>query len=272
MEKEKKISIRYYINTSKKPLIKNGVHFFPLYAKIGFNKESTSIKAYSGLYEDVFLNPNEFNDHNNIPENSIKKEASSIVLNADKIDRIIRFEYNLVGEKYTLKKLGSRIGDFYNTPLSLIFNIRFIFQSLMIDVPDRLAGFLFIKNNSLSSLYYHLKYYDQNLKNKLSDNHQKAIVLYSLLSIYSETSFEYSILDIEKSDKCLKVYDWIEGQFKKGFIEFLNELDYKQDVLNKANFKNKDLLIDFPFHAKDINSYIKTLNETIARQLLSYVR
>ena len=203
MVKEKKISIRYYINTTKKPKMEKGMTFFPLYIKIGFNKESTSIKAYNGLYEDIFLNPNKFDDFNNIPDQLLERNDLSIVLSAEKIEKIIRFEYDLVGGNYTLKKLGVRIGNLYNTPFSLIFNIRFIFKSLQIVVPDGLAGFLFIRNNNLFSLYYHLKYYDLNLKSKLSDSQKKTIVLYSLLSIFSKSNFEYSTSDVENHNKYL---------------------------------------------------------------------
>lgn len=267
MDKEKKIGIRYHINTGKKAILRNDKHHYPLYVKIVFNKQSTSIKAYDYQFNDIYLNPNDYEFPNKIEINSLGFIDNSIYLNEQKIQKFIRYEYRLVGRNHTLKRLGHRIELVYSKPIIMIFEPYIVFEQMNLKIAKNFQLSIFEDGrNSLESIYYHLKYYEPNLKSLLSENDKIEFTTYSLLSLFFPKKFNFHNSKIG-FDNALSIENWVCGDLKKILSDILNELDYERDIVSKMTPQNKDLLSDFKFDKTKVSLYLKAIDNLILKKI-----
>jgi hypothetical protein len=105
MADEKKVSTTFYLHEGIKPVIgDNGEELFPVYVRVNYNRNNTQFRYIGGPLLPV--------------EASITiQDRSFVKVIGDLIERIVEFEAEKYGDKYTLKGLNKRfvtyVSNFY---------------------------------------------------------------------------------------------------------------------------------------------------------------
>ena len=130
--KEKKISIKYVLNTKVKPeLSSNGTEEYPVYIQVIFNRSMTQFPAKDIESSNVYY-PISLDKFDILYKN---KSVSS----KKKIEDIIKYESKIVGlEKYSLKGLAKRISKFYSLDVRIFIN-NYLHVSFMEPLQDKLT-------------------------------------------------------------------------------------------------------------------------------------
>jgi len=117
VKRQKKISFRFFLNEDSEPIGRKKEYF--LFARINFNTNNTTIRLqYLYTIEKFNENFKDNKDTNNLHEGDRLK-----------IETALRYEYNLLGERHTLKGFGRRFYNIYTNCLNVFF-----------DVPSKLSG------------------------------------------------------------------------------------------------------------------------------------
>lgn len=116
MAREKKISFKYFLNKSLKPVVIGGKTHYRVYVRISYDRLSTKF---------IFFIPdlpnNEFLTEDQFEEFFVKKTNKSVNEHVrefeEEIIKIVRFEAKAIGEKYRISGISNRQQHYYSVLL-----------------------------------------------------------------------------------------------------------------------------------------------------------
>ena len=277
--KKKKISFNFSIKKTSKPK-KNelGEEVYPVYLKVIFNRHSTR-----------FILPDyiQHGEQNSPIREITLKEYEEKNFNLDSeiesyLEKIVRFEYGKVGEKYLLNGLNER-AMIYNDSVSKLL-LDEITNLLLIhlgdhfsynDFSDFLKGY---KEERLAAFSEEMLYFEHSFINKYLYYQARrdpfTIPYFPLIDILPDrykkqvgASLIFLVFHYEFLNSDCKIIDWLSNDsLLRNFKNFL-ELDYsfflKEMLLKHPNFQKT--LQDFFLEVKDLtsNEIISIVNKLV---------
>ena len=103
MAKEKKVSVKFFLNKDVKPSLYDDVKLYPVYVRVTYNRKNTKFKA--AIDQATLWIREEFEDHYLLDE---KNRKSFEEIEQALID-IVGYEAERLGDKFTLKGIGQRL-------------------------------------------------------------------------------------------------------------------------------------------------------------------
>lgn len=185
---DKKITVKFFLNTALKPFQWEGENLYPIYIRVIYNRKSNNYR-----YEpDLFSTENDF-------ENTIKGLDPEL----EKVEKILNYELNKHKSKFKLSGISHKINK-YQTPF-LITILNFLNYAFDIGLIDQLSPkeHYQIKNRSL---YYKFIRLDK---------------LGAVTNIIITYAFLFAT--ITQFDDKLTIYDWMFNNKKLAFKRFLLE-------------------------------------------------
>ncbi len=219
MDNSKKISITYYPNKRAKSITQKGVEMWPLYARIVFNRESLQVKALNKKGEAIYVPAQSDQPH----------EVLLDVFVQDVVSKIIRFEYNKLGDRFSFKGFGNRLMERY---LSNIEDV--VFKSLDTTINKSLGDVLthnqymaMVKGND--TIFDKLEYLSDSRPATFVDVVEAQSTDYLITYFLFREYLEYlrSMAKRNHLDETTEIYEWICYGHIEGFQIFLETWDVK---------------------------------------------
>lgn len=252
MAKEKKISVKYFVNTKLKPRKINGFDCFPVYVMIGYNKNSYKFKLKIDGNRDIYVKNEE-----GLSKMKYLKLEDKLANREKMIKKIIRYEegrnpfFSLVNFSKKLAIYDLDIGDFLKNGINY-----------------------FLDEVAKSTLSYKdfLKY------SKIENVHDKIIKMQPFLSIEDEFhrnvigfalfhSRFYIYTSIIKEKK-ITIYDWLFNGFRNKVNNFFNqyeEVKNSQSEIKKlmSHYMKNELPPEYATGKSSKNSMVNTFDKFI---------
>jgi hypothetical protein len=254
MAKEKKIGIKFFLNKKLKSVKNDGIVFHPLYVRIHFNGQNTnfpvwlpSIFAYYHKTNDQtrlqvvadgdYLDEKGFQEL--IEDRKDKYVREALEKYEDEFRKIIRFEYKMKGEKFTLKGFHDRYIKYIQ--LFNPFGEKNLIQRFTIEIKDNNLPvpnevLIFFSDHFVEKFYQSIgQYTDGEPSHFFSKDLLNKMVCY-----ISMKSFSYY------SGDQYSLFDWItDTKLQEDFLNFLFE------VKNDEHEDSTDIKERFPIKLED---------------------
>jgi hypothetical protein len=222
MKKEKKVSIRYFLN-SKLGIEVEGEEHNPLYLQVTFNRKNTQIKSAVNEY---------FFDMDSLK----KKHEEIIEFEKKQIELLVRYLYERDQENFSFKGFAEKLSDLYVRSLydryrdSLIKELN---QAILRSRSKYMRALtLTVDQKSLAHTLYELACLAiPNLKDQLSNNYKFEIEFeeYFLKEFKSSNRLQGYGIELIVKYNLPTILDWLQGNLKLKFTESLVE-KYKVDL------------------------------------------
>lgn len=271
MAKEKKITIKYYLNKNQ-PSSHNAM-FYPLFMQITFNRKVYNFSQLILPGEQVFWKEEDLEKFENGNFSGGHRGVALELKEREKIiEDIVRYEYRLLQEDYSLKGFNDRY-HWYLTPLSSVF------ENSLLDLFQFQAhhekGITLSERLSVGKL---VKYLIDTDNSKVDDIYLVALEAYTGLLLQG-------ILLVSPDDSVFgaynSIYHWIIKDGKKRFGKIIRMLE---DPLSKEAKNNLEhyrelekelthlparpdvyLINNFMPSSKKLSSYIKLIDIQLNR-------
>jgi hypothetical protein len=264
MAKEKKITIKYYLNTKYKKknqlLIVDTETSFPVYTQVLYNRNNTRFYnpftfTVHGLTKAQFI---EIFENRNIEEyNQYIEEYSN------DLEKIIRFEASILKDNFSIRGIGQRYLDYHSS----------LFQTIERSLINKLKSFvssqeaskfnieekdaiLHSMSDSLSIAYQMVKQNFPNVSEVLPKDISTGISAYHALN---------GMVHKNEIEDYLKNIDWLKSDIRGKFQnKVLNPTPYEQILENEASFSPAfGLFRDFPVNINLCASYILSIDRML---------
>jgi len=225
---DKKVTIKYFLNEDLSPAVyytEEGIelNLFPLYVRVTYNRQSTRFKFSPSIHIEQNADIEEFFKERKIEFLLTEKEEI--------IERLIRYEANSYGEKFTLKGLGNRLLFYETSVIDFLLNIGEDFERLDELVKESKFDYLIGKpsNNPYVKLgIAYLTLGKEPLINNFSSILEKMIT--ASITYYVKVK--------------MNVFDWLIRNNKNDVIQyartgFLNKID----SISNSDLDTKELLL-----------------------------
>ena len=279
MGKEKKITIKYFVNTGAKPIFHNGVTTYPLYLSITYNRVTTKIKIeqINEPLRSVYLEGEDYRVIDN-PQDFLKG-FNSLYYDKNIIEKIIRNEIRINGDDFSILGIGQRLKYFYDLRWNSWFFPDFhkILDRYFPNEEVYLDSFFEEKRgmgySSIFFYYYVAKYFsEENLFKTLPTHIQDHVIVTIFLSFYFDRFDANSIVKDNIHTYFVKskflIYEWIATDFKTKFITFLYSIeDFKKEFSHFMNVQTKHLLNDITFDKNNISRYISSVDSAVDKRI-----
>lgn len=277
MAKEKKISVRFFLNTKLKSLEENGKLHYPIYVHINYDRNNTKFTfdwntiGFTYFLQDI--NTDDFSEYGYVTNEMFRRINLKIESNIDAIpkeidngvevfsheeglvkalanvqDRILEIiTYERKKSNFSLRGFSKRF-HYYESSPSYLYD-----KKLSLVIVDELEGSLdrFEKKKLSNYVFLFEKYYyllNKNLINKLSTSTKNSIETYFCLALFeADNSNGY------------RVFDWLKNdRLGKGYNDF-----YDKDTISVSEdcyssyvpfFESND--VDFHAHLLKIKKFI----------------
>lgn len=110
MKKEKKISIKYYLNIEGKPTVKEGQEYYPLYMRVVYNRKVNKVKLLKEGMAPILLREKDFEGTHEHLKDLPNSEFNKLYCEPEKIKELIRIEINNCRTEFNLRGLGDLLG------------------------------------------------------------------------------------------------------------------------------------------------------------------
>lgn len=258
----KKISVRYYLNTKLKKKILNGDSqeilytpknvigdLYPIYVQVIYDKKTTRFATKCNLNRESVLYYGDEKTVENINQGKIDspyKDNYEGYFNVDFIRDIIIHETNFFKkDKYSLKGLGKKI-SYYKSKFNgeIEDGINNSFDEYLKDILTY-RQFLHMEDNFFGArdMLKYCKEIIPNFINTISKETKDALTAYWLLRIFPTE---------------MTIYDWSVKDGRKQFADFLNKLDDKKLLV--ADTVINEMRKDFPFKKSNIKYYVEIVD------------
>ncbi|MCR9101857.1 MAG: hypothetical protein NXI25_18010 [bacterium] len=237
MAKEKKIGVKFFLNTRLKPKVLAGVNRYPVYSRVTFNRKNHQSPFEFKNTIDGLMSEGEFNLY--VIQRSEPRINAEIKQFEKEVRAIIKAGYKIYGDDYSLSGLSSIHNDFKQ--LSLLFFTEFKTVDLLKDYtkknyPDEFDSIIGGNENIFPNTLYSTV--SGLLKGNKSSRFlnwpvqlQYSIFGFMLFSSFSGFGFwntEY--LKLMSSD--IKAIDWIAEGTKAEFIDYLSSKEYLNEQIS----------------------------------------
>ncbi len=244
----KKISVRYYLNTKLKPNVEkteNGDKItYPIYIQIIYDKRTSRFAAKS-VDRLIYTDELEIEKLNNgLKGNFFHKDAS--VFKKDVLENIIRFEIER-NIQFTLVGISRKIYSYLSVSTEDVNSfVQVEFEDFLKDYVTY-NQYMFIEKNGrdVHYIYNYVCGLDRNFRKHFSERINLILTAYWLVEILMpKTGY----------------YEWIIENEKLNFIERLNDFDMSQ--INKMNIPTdlELLILDFSYIKENKEKYIAILD------------
>jgi len=259
--KNKKISFKYYWDKKKK-YSKDGKH--PLGLRISFNRQSVFLPSligeniYQYYHRDMIMTDSFFHIEKTANEQieNIESGKSNRFKNLEiELERLIRFEYNLIKNKYSFSGFIYRLENIYSLPLEIlaykkIENIVNQFQSVPSGIRESLMEYYSDKEINFFHLLDVVNVFEGE---EITQHFYDYLTANYLLEMY----FPMRTID-ENHIIFPSVSDWIIDQKEK----------FREDILNKKSKINSYLshytkLKEYRYSIEKSKLYIHTIDQQI---------
>ncbi len=227
MAKQKKVTIKHYLNKQLKPKEANGLLYYAPYTRVTYDRKNNKFpmdwdREFSGPVV-VF--------YNRFTEDQFTKflqDTSSYVREIDRmIEQSIRYEHHFFGDDFELKGFGERF-ELYRTSLYELFYSK-VREDIVNGLEKHLSSVDLMKvrralndpvftGDSLQVGDEDLKKYHAILPEDLFDD----INLCFLLSIYSVDG------ENRKYSRSITVFDWVVNGIRPDFEHFIHVVESKK--------------------------------------------
>jgi len=278
MEKEKKITIKHYLNKKIKPKKsfkdnKLNKNHFPVYTLVTFNRQSNNI-VLDFYFNDYGLDIDTFEDFFN--KGTDEYVTNEIKVREEILINSIRYEYKENQDSMTLKGFSKRF-DKYQYPIDFLLNgyvssqvLTFLEDFITVSEYKKITKKELVKFRTTFGFYENYKVIISLVPdfNKIIPNDLKikitAFIQYLNFENY-RGNFDEAVQDFCKED--IRVINWLNGESRKDFVKFLEDsvngkisLDYQLD----PNFKDlREVTKVFYVVENKINDYAKFIDKCI---------
>jgi hypothetical protein len=224
--KQKKLKISYFLNDRLKITVLDGNRHYPVYTRVVFNRTSTIFP----FPEASLATPSDYKKHFEKRENPwINK---SIERFENMVEKIVRFEYNLTGEKYSVSGLNLRLRDYeFGDILSGIDDIMHI--ALLVFLKDKVSEqeWLSVSHKSLTFIeawYLAADNFFPMLLRELPDELATKAVAFAEFMVFCF---------IQEEQRKYKMLDWLSSDLQTEFKSFLLTPDkpYPDKLINNPS-------------------------------------
>ena len=227
MAKEKKISFKYYLNKTLKPLLNEDKEEekYPIYIRITFNRKQTRVKLMLPGLDSLYWSENTL-------ENFLaKKERGGIdsmgirILKQEKLlEKIIRAKYDREQSEFSFEGVGEELAFVTGKVMPILHGeASYLFESeLKIILQSDKYKMIFNKHtgNSLDAQYQIALSLKPDIKDHFSDN------LYLLLRVFAS----FFLFDTLKKEGSVTVYSWLYQSDREDYINFMNILGESESI------------------------------------------
>ncbi|MCB0568004.1 MAG: hypothetical protein KDD01_26840 [Phaeodactylibacter sp.] len=253
MAKQKKLSFKFFINTSLQPVVINGKAQFPLYVRVTYNRKSTSFRVHD-IYESPIMLP-----ENDDIESLLSKEDYRDTQSLYHIRDLVTYEEKLLRERHSIIGIGDRMNSIYIHPIIDHLRGHNSFFSYMIAQVGR-EWLALDQVYDYFKLYHIAKFDIPDIKSQLPENVANILYAEILLQLYSQKEGKDLVMDI-------RTYQWIGGALRDHFRDFLLRFSptafSPEELKQTAGFFN-----DFPFKKSSIDKYLTVIDFAIESQVL----
>lgn len=237
LSKEKKISFKYYLDTRRPSDVTEG--FYPLYVQVIFNQKNTRLKAVIDHEEEHYWREEDLEKFlENDFTGKYRGEAYEVLNSQKLIEEIIRYEYSLKGEEYSLRGLGDRL-KIYRSNITVNIQ-RDLFEAFLLEVKHFNLSIDLPRSSSFAKNYYSGK----ELLGKsysVSQVVSRQIELYVALTLYSDATFAGDFGE----ENSWMMYHWLRAGSKKAFSVFISKLIDKAPELSFNNIPNQGTFVPY---------------------------
>ena len=297
MKRKKKISFSYSLYKTKKPTInKDGEKEYPVYMRVVYDRKSTKFLMPVGMgFMDI---PNEYTEKDF--ENTLGKDDDYNEQLEGIIEKVVRYEANKLGDKYSIKGIHERLNEYSHYIGSLIS--RQLYHNIKFYLGEHLAFNFF--NSILEGIEYELKvgmgsdfyvFYkslEQNLKFNFmyAMNEGKAIdhliygmflgakitTLKPLLSdtlinkIVAVIAYElYEMNAHRNSEEDFRLIDWIyDSPYKSNFSSFVDSGKLSSKAVKMKNLPSSMVYV-IDQYSDELNSITGDMAFAIVNQMVN---
>ena len=219
MAKEKKIGIRYYLNTQLNPQVLKGEDHFPVYVRVVYNRLNTQF-FFPLLYKASYITAKEFQDF--FVDRSNPEINKQIETFEDELKKIVRFEFKIKGDSFHIRGIADKLFVYHRSLVELIEKL------LIVELrgfATKAAG-----NNKVQDLIHDAWHFPEmyyliqnnlipNLKENLPDKMKIRIAAFiNYIAFRSQSNTENFV----------KAIHWIDRSHQIEFKDFLLNQDLEQ--------------------------------------------
>ncbi len=264
MAKEKKISFRFLLNDKSNPHGLNKDKYI-LYIRVNFNRNNTVVS--SGLYFTKEEFSEKFTD--GLDKYGVLKDTLK------NIESAVRYEYQLMGNKHSLKGLFYRMSEIYEYRLNAVlepFNLVSQFLVLPDSFQDVFRNYdLEFHGNQINIFQFYnvYKIFKSDFNLGMGDAFNELLIGYYMLSLKYGHKLEGDWYN--EIYPSIKTIDWIT-HMRKDFLEFLKNKDQAKGLIDRNRNKvNEYLLNDFTYEEEKYLLYVDAISKKIDSQIKSSV-
>jgi hypothetical protein len=241
MAKEKKIGIKYFLNKKLKPIQGSAFLMYPLYVRIHFNGENTTFPIWFPSIEDYMMKSDYFGEIFFEQIGYLDEEAFGLIIEVHdveevrkeiksiekKLEKAIRFEYSILGDKFTLKGFKNRFDVYLQlfrpfAEKDLIKRLQKEIKEKQIKVPEEVL--VYFHESFVQQFYLSVdKYVKGKLKNQLSKDFMDKYICFLSMAKFEE----------EEAKKGFAIIDWVSDlKLQKDFMDFLFKIVNERGASN----------------------------------------
>lgn len=233
MAKEKKIGVKFFLNTRLKPKVLAGVNRYPVYSRVTFNRKNHQSPFEFENTIDGLMSEGEFEKY--IVQGSNPLITAEIKQFKNEINGIIKTWYKRFGDDFSLKGL-SEIHKFCKTT-PLLFNVEFkakeaIREYTLSHYPEKYQVVFGTDDVFPATLYFVISsFFKDDNEHHIKDwpsTLQYYVFSFVLLSSFLKMGFWCEDqLKMFNSDP--KMIHWINNDIKSDFIDYLTQKKYQKE-------------------------------------------
>lgn len=213
MKREKRISVKFYVNEKLKPKEINDKTCYPVYAQIVYNTKSSKFKLSIGQLETIYVEKKK-----GLKDNRFIQLSKDLAYYEEKVKKIISYEV-ANKPKFSLKGISKKI-ERYEKPIK---------SDLYIQLENMMADFF----KEVLTYREYIEY------EKLTGTTAKIALFKSKVtaekfSTYSTGKLYLALLEFDRIDKLIglkerTVYDWVIANKRTGVLANAGELLSNKD-------------------------------------------
>jgi len=219
MAREKKITIKYFLNTELNPSDEEGQDRYPLYVRITYDRSTTKV-SFPITYNFGYLTEKEFKKY--VLQRQDKETKQELEDFERDLKKVIRFEARVQGEEYKVTGIKQRLDYYYHPLLQVLETV--VRQSLIMHAA---ANYL---NEEEAEAFMHPAINVVQMARILIDKIGAETFLkqtpapmlsmlrnYTVFKAFTHTQYHQAII----AGDYPQVIDWLDESYQQAFVKYL---------------------------------------------------
>ncbi len=287
MVKEKKITIKHFLNKKVKPKEALGAGYFPIYTHITYDRKTTTVNLFPEINKKGITKA----DFEYIFESESGEIYSILSKLSNNIKLIINHELSLVGKDFQLKGISKRYGQYFRYISDVFGNIindkfsKFLEKHLTVfqyknlyDLDQSETNIYPAGSNFIETYYKVRKNYIRDINEKIKGTEfEHEIACYSHLLLFENVNGNYS-----EENPYVYVptkytfFHWLSNpQFKTKFSTLLRRAMFKEEFIYYLKSEDSEirdraidsyLLVDFKLDEEKGIAYYTSMIDSLILQ------